>query len=299
MRILLTGKTGQIGGKLVAALGPLGELLACDRRRLDLADRAAISSVVREFAPDVIVNAAAYTAVDQAESEPALAMAVNATAPGILADEALRIGAVLVHYSTDYVFDGRKKEPYTEDDATNPLNAYGRTKLAGEDAIRASGARHLILRTSWVYDASGKNFFVTIRRLAAERDELKIVNDQIGAPTWCRHIATATAAILARLVYQKELRSNDVSGVYNLTAEGAASWHEFAAAILADRTVPPTEHRARLTPIPTSDYPTAAMRPHNSVLTHDKVQRTFGVRMPTWQAGLRACLDAQAQTLKD
>jgi dTDP-4-dehydrorhamnose reductase len=292
MRILLTGKTGQVGGKLAAALAPLGQLLACDRSQLDLANPAAISTTVREFMPDVIVNAAAYTAVDKAESEQELAMAINGTAPGMLAEEALRIGALLVHYSTDYVFDGRKKEPYTEDDATNPLSVYGRTKLAGETAIRASGARHLILRTSWVYDMTGKNFLVTIRRLAAERDELKIVNDQIGAPTWCRSIATATAAILVRLAYQKQLQSKDVSGIYNLTAEGSTSWYDFAASILNDPANLPTERRAKLVPIPTSEYPTAATRPLNSVLTHDKLQRTFGIWMPTWQAGLRSCLDS-------
>jgi dTDP-4-dehydrorhamnose reductase len=282
-RILLTGKTGQVGGELVAALAPLGEVTACDRDALDLADPAAIVAAMRKLRPDIIVNAAAYTAVDRAEAEPALAMAINGTAPGILAEEALRLGALLVHYSTDYVFDGAKREPYDENDAPNPLNVYGRTKLAGERAVRASGARHLILRTSWVYGARGNNFLLTISRLAAERDELKVVDDQIGAPTWCRDIATATAAILAR----RQDKAGTFDGIYNLSAHGSTSWHGFAAEILAHAAAKP---KARLAPIPTSGYPSAAARPLNSVLSHDKVKNTFGVDLPDWRAGLAACL---------
>jgi len=289
-RILLTGKTGQVGAELVAALAPFGEVFACDHSALDLADPAAIVATVRDIRPAIIVNAAAYTAVDHAESEPALAMAVNGAAPGLLADEALRLNAVLVHYSTDYVFDGTKSEPYDEDDAPNPLNVYGRTKLAGERAVQASGANHLILRTSWVYGASGKNFLVTILRLAAERDELKIVNDQIGAPTWCRDIASATSAILTRLTHKAPAEFGALTGIYNLSAQGSTSWHEFAAAILAETPAAPTKSRAKLVPIPTSEYPLPAARPRNSILRHDKLRRTFGVELPHWLASLKACL---------
>ena len=282
-RILLTGKTGQVGGELIAALAPLGEVMACDRDALDLADPAAMVATVRKLRPDIIVNAAAYTAVDRAEAEPALAMAINGTAPGILAAEALRLNALLVHYSTDYVFDGVKHGPYDENDPPNPLNVYGRTKLAGECAVQASGAQYLILRTSWVYAARGKNFLVTISRLAAERDELKVVDDQIGAPTWCRDIATATAAILAR----RQDKADAFNGVYNLTAQGSTSWHGFAAEILAHAETKP---KARLAPIPTSAYPYAAARPLNSVLSHDKLKQTFGVELPDWRSSLAACL---------
>ncbi len=289
-RILLTGKSGQVGAELVVALAPLGDVIACDRNTLDLADPAAIVATVRDIRPAIIVNAAAYTAVDRAESEPALAMAVNGAAPGILADEALRLDAMLVHYSTDYVFDGTKRDPYAENDAPNPLNVYGRTKLAGERAVQASGAKHLILRTSWVYGASGRNFLVTILRLAAERDELKVVDDQIGAPTWCRDIATATGAILTRVTSRGGAEFDALKGIYNLSAQGCASWYEFAAAILAETSATATKTRAQLVPIPTSGYPAPAARPRNSLLNHDKLQRTFGIELPHWLASLDACL---------
>lgn len=289
-RILLTGKSGQVGAELVAALAPLGEVVACDRSTLDLADAAAIAATVRKLRPDLIVNAAAYTAVDRAESEPELAMAVNGAAPGLLAEEAARLNALLVHYSTDYVFDGSKHGPYSEEDAPNPLNVYGRTKLAGECAVRASGAKHLILRTSWVYAAAGKNFLTTILRLAAERDELKIVNDQIGAPTWCRDIAAATAAILRRLTGPAATDAGALYGIYNLTAQDSTSWHGFAEAILALSSAAGTGSRAKLVPIPTSGYPLPAARPRNSVLSHDKLRRAFGIELPHWRASLEACL---------
>jgi dTDP-4-dehydrorhamnose reductase len=288
-RILLTGKTGQVGGELITALAPLGEMFACDRSDLDLADSAAIMAAVRKFRPTIIVNAAAYTAVDRAETEPALAMAVNGAAPGVLAEETRRLDALLVHYSTDYVFDGTKSAPYDEDDAPNPLNVYGRTKLAGERAVQASGAKHLILRTSWIYGASGKNFLVTIRRLAAERDELKIVNDQFGAPTWCRDIATATGAILARINRMDSTASSTPSGIYNLSALGSTSWFDFAGAILAQAPAA-TKPRANLIAIPTSEYPLPAARPRNSVLSHEKLRRTFDVELPHWRTSLDACL---------
>jgi dTDP-4-dehydrorhamnose reductase len=289
-RILLTGKTGQVGAELVTALAPLGEVFACDRSTLDLADPAAIAATVRGIRPAIIVNAAAYTAVDRAESEPALAMAVNGAAPGILADEALRLDAVLVHYSTDYVFDGTKREPYDEDDPPNPLNVYGRTKLAGDCAVQASGAKHLNLRTSWVYGATGRNFLVTILRLAAERDELKVVYDQVGAPTWCRDIATATSAILTQVTTRTTAEFGNPQGIYNLSAQGSASWHEFATEILAHAPSAAARPTVRLTPIPTSEYPAAAARPRNSMLRHDKLLRTFGIELPHWLTSLKTCL---------
>ena len=290
MRILLTGKTGQVGSELVAALAPLGTVVACDRNALDLVDPDAIVREVREVRPGIIVNAAAYTAVDRAESEPELAMAVNGTAPGILAAEAAKVGALLVHYSTDYVFDGAKQGAYDEDDVPNPLNVYGRSKLAGERTIQSSGANYLILRTSWVYGATGKNFLVTIRRLAAERDEIKVVNDQTGAPTWCRDIASATGAILTRMTSPASAQAGTVKNIYNLSAQGSASWYEFAAAILAHVPATSVKLKAELIPIPTSGYPAAAQRPLNSILSHDKLRRTFGIELPHWLASLKTCL---------
>jgi dTDP-4-dehydrorhamnose reductase len=289
-RILLTGMTGQVGAELAVSLAPLGEVFACDRNTFDLGDPAAIVATVRKLRPDIIVNAAAYTAVDRAEAEPALAMAVNGTAPGVLAEEALRLNAVLVHYSTDYVFDGTKREPYDEDDAPNPLSVYGRTKLAGDRAVQTSGAKHLILRTSWVYGAIGRNFLTTIQRLAAERDELKIVDDQIGAPTWSRDIAIATSAILARSILSDGAQTGADSGTYNLSAQGSTSWHEFAAVILAQTSDVAAKPRAKLIAIPTAEYPSPAARPRNSVLSHDKLQRTFGVEMPHWRESVSECL---------
>lgn len=295
--ILLTGSGGQVGAELVTALAPLGRVIACDRNALDLADPDAIVAKMREVCPAVVINAAAYTAVDRAESEPALAMAVNGTAPGILGEEAARLNALLIHYSTDYVFDGAKHGAYAEDDTPNPLNVYGRTKLAGERAIQASRADHLILRTSWVYGARGNNFLVTMLRLAAERDELKVVDDQFGAPTWCRDIAQATHAMLSSVrgigsASGDALRDvGDVKGIYHLSAAGSATWYDFAAALLASAPVSTAKPKPRLVPIPASEYPAAAARPRNSVLSHDKLHRTFGIEMPHWRASLQACLN--------
>lgn len=289
-RILVTGKAGQVGTELAGALAPLGEVVALDRIELDLTDAQAIRATVREVKPHVIVNAAAHTAVDRAEAEPELALAVNGIAPGILAEEARACGAWLVHYSTDYVFDGGKVGPYTEDDLPNPLGVYGKTKLAGERAIQATGGSHLILRTSWVYGARGRNFYLTIRRLAAERDELKIVSDQVGAPTWCRDIARATASMLERIRKTPSQEANALSGTYNLTAEGSCSWHGFASAIVEEAT--PAGRKPRVVSIPTSEYPTPAARPLNSVLTHEKLKQTFGITLPNWRDSLRACVAA-------
>jgi dTDP-4-dehydrorhamnose reductase len=287
VRILLTGANGQVGWELHRALAPLGEVIALDRSRLDLSRPDALRKTVRAIAPDAIVNAAAYTAVDRAESEPELARAINAIAPGILAEEAHRLDAVLVHYSTDYVFDGTKPEPYTESDSPNPLSVYGRTKLEGERAIGASGCRHLTLRTSWVYGTRGSNFLLTMLRLARERRQLRIVDDQIGAPTWCREIAQATAALLAR----PDLAAPGIGGLYHLTARGATSWFGFAQAIFES----PEMARIGVTPpaieaIPTSAYPTPARRPANSRLDCARLERRAGVRPAAWDAVLPRAL---------
>jgi dTDP-4-dehydrorhamnose reductase len=290
-RILLTGKNGQVGWELQRTLATLGEVVTLDRQDLDLADPDSIRRVVREHKPNLIVNAAAYTAVDKAEEESDLAMAINGTAPGILAEEAKELGAAVIHYSTDYVFDGNKNGPYTEDDAPNSLNVYGKTKLAGEQAIQAVGAPHLIFRTSWVYGTRGKNFLLTILRLAKERDELRIVNDQIGAPTWSRMIAEATAQVMAQIsLPQGQGWAEGVSGVYHLTATGQTSWFEFAKAIL--NYIPGSAaHAPRLTPITTQEYPTPAKRPKNSILSNMRLRQKFGLESPLWEVGLRLSLE--------
>jgi dTDP-4-dehydrorhamnose reductase len=280
-RILVTGRNGQVGWELERALAPLGDVLACDRTRIDLAMADDIRTAVREAKPDIIVNAAAYTAVDKAEVEPELAMTINGTAPGILAEEARRHGALLVHYSTDYVFDGSKPTAYTEDDLPSPINSYGRSKLAGEHAIRASGCRHLILRTSWVYGLRGRNFLRTMMRLAAERDELRVVDDQIGAPTWSRMIAQATALALAA--------AEPLEGLFHLASAGKTSWFGFTEAILAsirDQHV----RMPRLTPISTNEYPLPAARPANSRLDCGRLMREAAISLPHWQAALHLCL---------
>jgi dTDP-4-dehydrorhamnose reductase len=293
MRILLTGKDGQIGWELQRTLAPLGELAAFGRDGLDLADLDALSSTVRALQPDVIVNAAAYTAVDQAQKEPALAMRLNAEAPGVLAREAARSGALLVHISTDYVFDGRKNSPYVEDDAVNPINSYGSSKLAGETAVRDAGGRHLILRTSWIYAARGKNFLRTILRLAHEREELRVVSDQIGAPTWSRLVAEA----IAHLVVLTRAQHAGVPGTYHLTTGGETSWHGFAQEAITQATEL-TGFKARvrtITPIPSSEYPLPAQRPLNSRLSNVRLETAFALRLPDWQTALRLCLEEAAQ----
>ncbi len=288
MKILLTGKNGQVGWELQRTLAPLGQVIAVDRQVLDLSKPDSIRSVIREVKPDLIVNPAAYTAVDKAESEPELAMVVNGIAPGIMAEEAKRLGAAMIHYSTDYVFDGKKASPYTEEDAPGPINVYGKTKLAGERAIEAVGIPHLILRTSWVYGMRGKNFLLTILRLAQERDELKIVDDQIGAPTWSRMIAEATAQILAQSVLplpHHPLPIAEVSGIYNLTAAGSTSWCGFTQAILEN-----AQPGMRVSPILTAEYPLPAPRPLFSLLSNDKLSRTFGISLPPWDESLALCM---------
>ncbi len=308
VRILLTGKNGQVGAELARMLPEIGDVVAVDRQQLDLAHPDQIRRIVRDIRPEVIVNAAAYTPVDLAEREESIAQAINTDAPGVMAEEARKIGAALVHYSTDYVFDGAKTTPYSETDPTNPINAYGRTKLGGEHAIRATGVPHLILRTQWVYGNRGKNFLLTILRLASEREELRVVNDQFGAPTWSHEIARATASILG-----KSLRSDtgaqpleEVSGTYNMTAAGQTNWHEFAVAILDGTLRAPRESwlRAgggkallarRIVPIKTQDYPTPARRPAYSVLSTRRLAETFAVQLPEWRAQLDSVLAERAE----
>ncbi|MBI3094216.1 MAG: dTDP-4-dehydrorhamnose reductase [Rhodocyclales bacterium] len=283
MRILLTGAAGQLGRELKRSLACLGEVIARDRQQLDLAQADALRDAVRAVAPTVIVNAAAYTAVDQAETEPTVADAINALAPAILAEEAKRLGAMLIHYSTDYVFDGRKAAPYTEDDTPAPLSAYGRSKRAGELAIAAADSRHLIFRTSWVYGLHGANFMKTMLRLGRERSELRVIGDQFGAPTWTRHLADVTALIAAR----KEVPN----GLYHLAAAGETSWHGYAEAIFAEAQraglidKAPVVHR-----IASANYPLPAPRPANSRLDCAKFRRDFGLALPDWRTGLVDCL---------
>jgi len=290
LRILLTGSNGQVGRALQQMLSPLGQLIALNRNALDLADRDCICKTVREHQPNIIVNAAAYTAVDRAESEPDLAMAVNGVAPGILAEEARRINAVLLHYSTDYVFDGVKATAYTEADTPNPLNVYGRTKLAGEEAIRAAGAVHYILRTSWVYAAEGANFLNTILRLARERPELRIVNDQTGSPTWAQAIAEITTKIL---IEGTRPDADPHHGLYHMTATGAVTWFGFAQAILAEAEEKLGITAPRLIPIKTADYPLPARRPANSRLDTTRLTDTFGIQLASWQEMLTQCMEAK------
>jgi len=285
VRILLIGRHGQVARALQRSLAPLGELSVLGSEQLDLQDVDAIRREVRALRPALIVNAAAHTAVDLAQSEPDKAFAINATAPGVLAEEAAALGAALIHYSTDYVFDGRKPAPYLESDAPNPLGVYGQSKLAGERAVQAAGGEHLILRTSWVYSTQGRNFLLTMQKLLAERDELRVVDDQIGAPTWATSIAEATAALVRRW----QAGTPGAWGLYHFSAGGATSWFGFAEAIAAHLATQ-NRLRARLLPIPSSDYPTPAPRPSNSRLDCTRLQREWGVSLPDWRAALAQCL---------
>jgi dTDP-4-dehydrorhamnose reductase len=293
VKILLTGRTGQVGYELERSLQGLGEIVAVARLQMDLADLDRVREVIRSVRPDLIVNSAAYTAVDQAEREAGLAMRINGEAPGVMAEEANKLGAAMIHYSTDYVFDGRKAAPYSEDDPTCPINTYGRSKLAGEQVIQASGVPHLIFRTSWVYGMRGKNFLLTVRRLAEEREELRIVNDQHGAPTWCRTIADSTAHVVAVLGAGQKNAGIDQglwlqkSGLYHLAAQGQTTWHSFAQTIIAH---PSIIRKPAVTPIRTQDYPLPAKRPANSVLSCGRFMNAF-CRLPAWDAALRLCLE--------
>ncbi|HEY7674968.1 MAG TPA: dTDP-4-dehydrorhamnose reductase [Burkholderiales bacterium] len=291
-RILVPGRNGQVGWELQSALAPLGTVVGLDIDQMDLADPDSIRRVVRDARPEIIVNAAAYTAVDKAESEPELAMRVNGVAPGILAEEAKRLSALLLHYSTDYVFDGELGRPYREDDAPNPVNAYGESKLAGERAIEAVGGQYLILRTSWVYSARGSNFVLTVLRLAREKPELAMVNDQSGSPTWARWLAHATAELL---------RKRDVvahrGGIYHLAATGHATRYDFATAIIDTMKQVSGDSRgwAKLKPISTDQYPLPARRPPRPVMRMDKIAQAFGVTPPHWQEQLHGFLEELAK----
>jgi dTDP-4-dehydrorhamnose reductase len=301
--ILLTGPNGQVGRELTRVLPHFGDVRALDREQLDLSKPEEIRRVIRAIRPTLIVNAAAYTAVDKAESDEAAARAINVEAPAVMAEEAKKIGASLVHYSTDYVFDGLKTTPYEERDATNPQNVYGKTKLDGEHAIQQSGAPHLIFRTAWVYATQGRNFLLTILRLATQREELRIVRDQIGAPTLSREIAKSTADILAQ-IYGRDhssLSLAEVSGTYHMTASGDTSWYEFAKAILEEATMTaagtpwfatatnnlPLVTR-RVIPIATDEFPTPARRPPYSVLSNARLARTFSLQLPDWRTQLHS-----------
>jgi dTDP-4-dehydrorhamnose reductase len=281
--ILVTGALGQLGFELARLLPAHGEVTALDREQLDLGDPDAVRSTLRALRPQLIVNAAAYTAVDQAEREPELAEAINARAPGVLAEEAKRLGALLIHYSTDYVFDGAASTPYDEDASPNPVNAYGRSKWLGEQAVASSGASSLVLRTSWVYGLRGQNFLLTIRRLAAQNEELRIVADQFGVPNWSRAVAETTSKLvglgLAALV--------DRAGIYHVCARGSASWFEFARAIVG-----PVE-KPQVVPIRTSEYPTLARRPLYAVLATARLERVFGLSLAHWRDALAQCLASE------
>ncbi|MDP1531797.1 MAG: dTDP-4-dehydrorhamnose reductase [Rhodoferax sp.] len=292
MKILLLGKNGQVGWELQRSLAPLGELIALDRHSSefcgDLANQAGLADTVRTVRPDVIVNAAAYTAVDKAESEPELASAINAHAPEVLAREAAELGAWLVHYSTDYVFGGGGDRPWCEDDPTFPLNVYGQTKLLGEHMIDWVCPRHLIFRTSWVYAARGGNFAKTMLRLAQERDQLKVINDQFGAPTGAELIADVTAHAI-RQVTQAGADTQTLAGIYHLVASGCTSWFDYAQYVIAQaRKLQPglAIKSTVVEPVPTSAFPTPAQRPLNSRLDTRKLQETFGLSLPEWQLGV-------------
>ncbi|MGZ5060580.1 MAG: dTDP-4-dehydrorhamnose reductase [Usitatibacter sp.] len=298
IRALVTGAGGQVGAEVARALQGRAEVIALDRSGLDLEDTAGLAARLREARPQLIVNAAASTAVDRAEAEEPRARAVNATAPGVIAEEARRAGALLVHFSTDYVFDGTKAAPYVESDPTHPVNAYGRTKLEGESNIAQSGCAHLILRTSWVYGPRGRNFLLTMLRLARERDELRVVDDQRGAPTSSLQLARAVrrlvapddaAGAISGAALERLARS---SGVYHASAAGETTWHGFATAIFAGAPPSIAPHAPRVLPIATRDYPTPARRPANSVLSSEKLARTFGVEIEDWRSGLAETLSA-------
>lgn len=294
MKILVTGKLGQVGHALQQVLSSAHEVVAMDRDEMDLCQPEEIRRVIATIRPELIINPAAYTAVDKAESEPELAHMINAKAPKIIAEEAAKLGAGLIHFSTDYVYEGNKSTPYIETDAVNPLSVYGKTKLAGEQAIQTVGLPHLILRTSWVYGVHGKNFLKTILRLSAERDQLKIVSDQWGAPTSSEAIANALSQLLTRW----KMPDQTHSGVYHFTNTGSTSWFGFAKAILktyesqaAQYALPSLKIRAdAIVPISTAEYPTPAARPANSRLDNTKLLSTFGVTLPAWETSLQAVM---------
>ncbi len=285
------GSGGQLGRELQRSFAGVGAVLAADRAACDLATPDSIRTLIRDAHPTVILNAAAYTAVDRAETERELAYAINCTAPGVMAEEACRCDALLVHYSTDYVFDGSKAGPWTEEDPTGPLNVYGASKLAGEQAVQAAGGRHLIFRTSWVYGPHGKNFLFTMLRLGAEREKLSIVDDQIGAPTTSIELADATRRIVEGIAAGCFGAAEDWEGVYHMTCAGQTSWCGFARAIFARAAARLGTNVPELVPIATAGYPTPARRPRNSVLSNAKLAERFGVRLAGWEQALDAVFE--------
>jgi dTDP-4-dehydrorhamnose reductase len=297
MKLLVTGASGQVGWELARSLMPLGEVVAVGSAECNLAQPQDILRLLEQIRPDVIVNAAAYTAVDKAEADELQATLINATAVGVLAEAAKKSNVLLIHYSTDYVFDGNKNSAYTEADEPCPVSAYGRSKLAGEQALRQSGCDYLILRTSWVFASRGRNFVKTMLRLAQERKELNVIDDQVGAPTWARNIADATAHIVRQAQQERQQRSF-VSGIFNLTSAGETSWYGFTRAILdgaAGRGLLSAERLPQLRPIPTEAYPLPAPRPKNSRLAAGKLHRHFGIALPDWQDALARCLAELAE----
>ncbi|HZQ91945.1 MAG TPA: dTDP-4-dehydrorhamnose reductase [Terriglobales bacterium] len=294
MKVLVTGKDGQVGWELQRALAAVGDVVALGRQELDLRNVDAIRRTVRDLLPNIVINAAGYTDVNRAEAERAIADEVNGRAPGIFAEEAARIGALLVHYSTDYVFSGDFKRPYREDDPVGPINAYGASKLLGEQAIQAVGGHYLIFRTAWVYATRGKNFFLTILRFAREGKPLRVVADQKGTPTWARLIAETTAAVLRKPAGELAQRA----GVYHLTAGGETNWHEFARAILSEVANSHAPDAAacrqaleRLQAITSAEFSTPARRPANSVLDNQKLVQVFGIRFPGWREQLHLAVE--------
>lgn len=297
MKILLLGKDGQVGWELQRSLAPLGDLVACGRNEVNFEQPDELRQFVRSIAPQIVVNAAAYTAVDRAESEPERAMLINAQCVGVLAEEIKRLNGWLIHYSTDYVFDGTKQTAYVETDATAPQSIYGKSKRAGELAIEASGCNHLTFRTSWVFAARGHNFAKTMLRLAKERHELKVVSDQIGAPTSAELIADITALALYRLQHDQSF-AEGISGIYHLVAAGEVSWHGYAQYVIGEalrlgmtlNTAPERVH-----PITTAEYPLPACRPANSRLSTQKLSDTFGVVLPSWQLHVKRVISEIVQ----
>ncbi len=288
MRILVFGKTGQVGSGLAKDLGGMGSVRCVGRTEADLSDLAAVENIIQEDHPDVIINAAAYTNVDHAETDVEIARLVNARAPGVMAEMAAVNDAWIVHYSTDYVFDGELDAPYAEEAVKNPKNVYGDTKSSGEDAIRQATDRHLIIRTSWVYSNEGRNFLNTVLRLASQQGELRIVDDQMGTPTYARILSRTTAAMLKRI--SADRNDSNLAGIYNVTCEGATTWYGFACEILRCAGI----DKVSIEPIGTGDYPTPAERPRYSVLDTSKLDRVYGLRLPPWQASLKECMAERA-----
>ena len=288
-RILVTGCQGQVGEELVRVLSPGNEVIACDRRSLDLTDLSSIRQVIRNASPNIIINAAAYTAVDKAENDEELAHRINAEAPGVLAEEVKRLGALFVHYSTDYVFDGSSNKGYAENDDTRPINMYGLTKLAGEEAVKAECGNYLIFRTSWVYGVRGKNFLLTMLKFGIEKDFMKVVDDQFGAPTWSRSIAQNTANAIS--LSGSGMKDQCTSGIYHMTSSGSTSWHGFAEEIFRHAALKFSYPSVRLIPIPSNEYPVPTQRPKFSALSNLKLEKTFNIKMPDWKTALHQCME--------